>query len=88
MERPEGLRRDVLACYDVTLPESFAPRAVDGEVARFELCPVEHVLATVRAGDAFKFNVNLVLIGLFLRLGLVAGDEAQALRASLDAPGW
>ena len=54
MERPEGLRRDVLYCYDLSLPEDFVPAA------------------TVRETDDFKFNVDLVLIDLFLRLGLIA----------------
>ena len=84
MERPEGLRRDRILAYDLTLPPGFVPRAADGEVAGFELWPIGHVLAAVRDGDAFKFNVNLVLIDLFLRRGLVAGAEAAALRAALD----
>ena len=33
-------------------------------------------------GD-FKFNVNLVLIDLFIRQGLIAGAEAESLRAGL-----
>ncbi len=32
MERPEGLRRDLLHCYEVELPEDFIPHATDGEV--------------------------------------------------------
>ncbi len=88
MERPEGLRRDALACFDVELPEAWRPAAVDGEVAGFELWPVRAVLAEVRAGDGFKFNVNLVLIGLFLRLGLVEAPEAERLREALGRPGW
>ncbi len=88
MERPEGLRRDLLLCYDLDLPETFVPRPTDGEVARFERWPLTEVLATVRAGDAFKFNVNLVLIDLFLRLGLIVGTEASALRAALAAPAF
>lgn len=83
-DRPEGLRRDLLVCYDLDLPENFAPRPADGEVARFELWPASRVLEAVCDGDAFKFNVNLVLIDLFLRRGLVAGAEAAALRAALD----
>jgi 8-oxo-dGTP pyrophosphatase MutT (NUDIX family) len=83
MERPEGLRRDVLHCYDVVLPEDFAPRPVDGEVAGFELWPIVMVLDTVRRTDDFKFNVSLVLIDLFLRRGLVAEPEASALRVAL-----
>jgi 8-oxo-dGTP pyrophosphatase MutT (NUDIX family) len=85
MDRPEGLRRDVLACYDLELPEGFQPRPVDGEVVGFELWPVGAALERVRRTDAFKFNVNLVLIDLFLRLGMVPEAEAAAVRAALGA---
>jgi 8-oxo-dGTP pyrophosphatase MutT (NUDIX family) len=71
MERPEGLRRDLLHCYDLELPEHFSPRAADGEVEAFELWPIARVSRTVRDTDEFKFNVNLVLIDLFQRHGLV-----------------
>ena len=82
MERPEGLRRDRLHCYDVDLPEDFVPRPVDGEVAGFELWPVARAIEAARHTDDFKFNVPLVLIDLALRLGLVAGEEAARLRAA------
>lgn len=85
MDRPEGLRRDVLRCYDLTLPADFLPRAADGEVESFALWPLARVLATVRETDDFKFNVNLVLIDLFLRRRLVTGSAGAALRAALDA---
>ena len=84
MERPEGLRRDRLYCYDLALPEDFTPRAADGEVESFERWPVGRVLATVRDTDDFKFNVNLVLIDLFLRQGLIGGPAADVLRAALE----
>ena len=71
MDRPEGLRRDRLHCYDLTLPGDFVPHPVDGEVAGFELWPIAQVIAAVRDTDDFKFNVNLVLIDLFERLGLL-----------------
>ena len=71
MERAEGLRRDVLYCYDLVLPEDFIPQATDGEVASFELWPVARVVETVLTTDDFKFNVNLVLIDLFIRLRLI-----------------
>jgi 8-oxo-dGTP pyrophosphatase MutT (NUDIX family) len=85
-ERPEGLRRDLLYCYDLELPEEFVPHSGDGEAERFELWPLARALETVRAGDAFKFNVSLVLIDLFLRHGLIVGDEAGTLRAAIDHP--
>jgi 8-oxo-dGTP pyrophosphatase MutT (NUDIX family) len=83
MERPEGLRRDRLHCYDLNLPEDFRPLAVDGEVEGFELWPVARVMHAVRDTDEFKFNGNLVLIDLFLREGLVGGREAAVLREGL-----
>jgi 8-oxo-dGTP pyrophosphatase MutT (NUDIX family) len=84
MEREEGLRRDLLHCYDLMLPEDFRPHAADGEVEAFELWPMTHVMRTVRDTDMFKFNVNLVLIDLFLRFGHIAGEEGFRLRRELD----
>jgi 8-oxo-dGTP pyrophosphatase MutT (NUDIX family) len=71
MERPEGLRRDLLFCYDLEVPAEFQPQATDGEVEAFELWPIARVMQTVRDTDEFKFNVNLVLIDLFRRQGLI-----------------
>jgi 8-oxo-dGTP pyrophosphatase MutT (NUDIX family) len=86
MERPEGLRRDRIHCYDLDLPEDFEPRAADGEVESFERWPIRRVMEAVRDTDMFKFNVNLVLIDLFLRVGLIAGPEGSALRRAIDQP--
>ena len=72
MDRPEGLRRDRLHCFDLVMDEGVQPVAVDGEVAGFELWPMAAVLDRVRNTDEFKFNVNLVLIDLFRRRGLLA----------------
>jgi 8-oxo-dGTP pyrophosphatase MutT (NUDIX family) len=85
MERTEGLRRDWLHCYDLVLPEDFTPEAGDGEVEAFELWPLGRVFEAVRDSDDFKFNVNLVLIDLFIRQGLIAGADADGLRAALGA---
>ena len=79
----EGLRRDVLHCFDLELPEDFTPVPGDDEVERFELWPAHRVLEAVRDGDAVKFNVNLVLIDLFLREGML-DDEDGALRRGLS----
>ena len=72
MDRHEGLRRDMLFCYDLDLPEHFVPNGEDGEVEHFELWPIARAFDTVRDTDDFKFNVNLVMIDLFQRLGLPA----------------
>ena len=86
MARPEGLRRDRLHCFDLLLPESFQPRPEDGEVVEFTLVPIEEAFGLVRDTDAFKFNVNLVLIDLFLRRGLIDSRSAdgQLLRNRLS----
>jgi 8-oxo-dGTP pyrophosphatase MutT (NUDIX family) len=79
-----GVRRDTLHVYDLDLPAAFVPRPNDGEVARFELWPLAQVVETVVRTDRFKFNVALVLVELFLRLGVIPpGAEADALHASL-----
>ncbi|MCP9319981.1 NUDIX domain-containing protein [Acetobacter persici] len=77
LDRPEGLRRDILYCYDLFLPESFEPVAADGEVESFYLMPLSDVYKLVRDTDEFKFNVNLVLIDLFLRNGLIDPHSAE-----------
>jgi len=87
MKNPEGLRRDVLHLFDLELPEGFTPVPHDDEVEHFELWPAARVLEAVRETDDFKFNVNLVLIDLFLREGLVDPQSAEGrrLRNGLEA---
>ena len=85
MERPEGLRRDWVYCHDLVLPDDFVPRPADGEVEAFELWPIARVVDAVRDTDDFKFNVNLVLIDLFLRQHLIAEPEASCLRSALSS---
>lgn len=86
MDRPEGLRRDTLYCYDLFLPETFVPTPVDGEVECFKLLPVETVFRIVRDTQQVKFNVNLVMIDLFLRIGMFGPGPASILREALDRP--
>jgi hypothetical protein len=83
MERPEGVRRDWVYAYDLMLPPDFVPQPTDGEVAGFELWPIGRAFEIVRETDNFKFNVNLVMIDLFIRQGLIAGAEAESLRVLL-----
>lgn len=85
MIRPEGLRRDVLYCYDLWLPQDFKPVPNDGEVVGFELMKIEDVYRRVCDTNDFKFNINLVLIDLFLRLGIISSrsSDAQTLKVGL-----
>jgi len=73
--RPEGLRRDRIHCYDLVLPEGLTPVASDGEVAAFELWPIDRVIQTLRETERFKFNVALVLIDFLLRWHLLPDTE-------------
>lgn len=87
MEREEGLRRDLLHCFDLELPPDFTPVPRDGEVSHFELWPLPRVLQTLERGDDFKFNVALVLIDLLLRRRVIEGEAASVLREALQADG-
>jgi len=69
------LKPDLMTCFDLELPEDFAPQARDGEVDLFELWPIARVYETVRDTSAFKYNCNLVLIDFFVRHGLLAADD-------------
>lgn len=74
-ELPEGLRDDVLFCFDLLLPPDFVPENQDGEITGFALWPLEQVKQRVADSEDFKFNVALVLIDLFVRRGCLAADE-------------
>ncbi len=83
MERPEGLRRDLVYAYDLELPEDFTPKPMDGEVESFMLWPLEQVKQELLTSSAFKFNVVLVLADLLLRQGLFKLDEVENLKTIL-----
>ncbi|MBI3444483.1 MAG: DUF4743 domain-containing protein [Magnetospirillum sp.] len=74
LEDDWGLKPDVMFCYDLEVPEGFAPRNTDGELQGFTLMPVAEVARLVRETDEFKFNVNLVLIDFLIRHGLISPD--------------
>jgi hypothetical protein len=74
-ERPEGLRDDVLFCYDLALPAAFAPRNTDGEVAWFRLWPLGQVLERLRDTEDFKFNCALVILDLAVRRGRLSPQD-------------
>lgn len=63
------LKRDVLFCFDLALPEDFIPTPVDGEVESFELRELDWVLNKVLEGGpgGYKPNCNLVVIDFLIR---------------------
>lgn len=79
MDRERGLRDDVLFLYDLELTDDERPRNTDGEVATFELWPVERVMEEVDGESRFKFNCNLVLLDLFVREGLLGPEHPDYL---------
>jgi 8-oxo-dGTP pyrophosphatase MutT (NUDIX family) len=79
METELGVRDDVLFLHDVELPADFRPACNDGEIAEFMRLPAADVVEIVRAGDEFKFNVNLVIIDFALRHGLIGPNEPDYL---------
>ena len=70
-----GLKRDILYCYDLELPDSFVPTCQDGEVESFERLPIDDVLSMIETTDAFKYNCNLVIIDFAIRHGILTGDN-------------
>ena len=78
-ETAEGLKPDVMYCYDLELPSDFVPEPRDGEIEEFHLWPVERVMETVADSAEFKFNCNLVCIDFFIRHGLIDPESPDYL---------
>jgi hypothetical protein len=79
MEIEQGLRNDVLFCYDLAVPEDFRPVNRDGEIDEFFLWPIDRVRRTVAETDDFKWNVGPVIIDLMVRHGLLTPEEPDYL---------
>lgn len=73
------IRDDVLFVYDLELPAGLQPKPADGEMQYFELWPLEKAIRCVEESDAFKFNVNLVLIDFFIRHGALDPERPDYL---------
>eukprot|EP00927_Polykrikos_kofoidii_P017797 TRINITY_DN18142_c0_g1_i1.p1 TRINITY_DN18142_c0_g1~~TRINITY_DN18142_c0_g1_i1.p1 ORF type:complete len:368 (+),score=40.18 TRINITY_DN18142_c0_g1_i1:230-1333(+) len=84
-----GVKRDVIFCYDLQLPQEFTPVTGDGEVESFELWSIPEVIDSL-VGDntAWKPNVALVIVDMLVRRGFVKPEEqgyvelVQSLRQS------
>ncbi len=75
---PEGLQFEDLHCFDLQLPAGLVPHNQDGEVAGFELLPVEQALA-LAASVQMTVDASLVTLEFGLRHGLLGQAGAQAL---------
>jgi hypothetical protein len=83
-ERSEGLRNDVVFCFDLALPADFVPQPDDGEVEEFFLWPMGQVLQRLRDSDDFKFNVALVTLDFAVRHGVLTPDDEPDYHAIVD----
>jgi 8-oxo-dGTP pyrophosphatase MutT (NUDIX family) len=79
MEEEGGLRNDVLYVYDLELPPQFEPLNTDGEIEDFRVLSLAKCLEKVAESDDFKFNVNLVLIDLAIRRGVIGPEHPEYL---------
>ena len=79
-EAADGLKPDMMFCYDLALPEDFIPRNTDGEVAAFYRLPIQEVAALVESSFEFKFNCNLVIIDFLIRHGVLPPEHPDYLK--------
>jgi 8-oxo-dGTP pyrophosphatase MutT (NUDIX family) len=79
MEEEGGVREDVLFVYDLELPVGFEPVNTDGEIEDFRTMALGDCLERIAESDEFKFNVNLVLIDLAIRRGVIEPDHPDYL---------
>lgn len=78
MASDKGLRDHILFTFDLTVPADFKPVSGDGEHEAFYRWPLDYVDDLLRVEDVFKFNIPLVIVDYFRRVG----------RISSDAPGY
>lgn len=78
-ESAQGLKPDVMYCYDLELPWDFVPRCNDGEVESFQRLPALEVARLVRDTASFKLNCNLVIIDFLIRHGLLPPEDPDYL---------
>lgn len=82
--RPDGLHREWLFVYDLTLPADFVPQNQDGEVAEHALLSVPMVLEWMRDGAFTPDSGRVILDGLLRRHYF--GDAGALLARALYHP--
>ena len=74
-EEDGGLWHETLFNYDLTLPDDFVPKNVDGEVESFELLSVAEVRRRLESSDDFLFDVVPLLADCLMRHGHLSADH-------------
>jgi 8-oxo-dGTP pyrophosphatase MutT (NUDIX family) len=77
---PEGLQREWIHVYDLSLPVGLTPQNQDGEVAEVALHPLAHALE-LAASDQMTVDAALVTLDFALRHRLLNNADAAALDA-------
>jgi len=80
---PEGLNREVLHVYDLSLPAGFEPRNADGEVSEFLPLDAQQMLERIGRGE-MAVEAGLVAVDFALRYGLIR-DAGGKLAAAIEA---
>jgi hypothetical protein len=75
IEAAEGLRVGVQFNFDLELPADFQPRNEDGEVAEFQLWPLDRLEENLRNADDFMFDAALAKLDLLVRFGVVGPED-------------
>ena len=74
MEDQGRIKRDLLFCYDLILPEDFVPCNQDGEVGSFLLKSFTEVERLIVETEEIKLNCNLVMIDFLIRHGYLKAE--------------
>lgn len=82
---PDGVQEEAIFVYDLELPADFTPRNRDGEVAGFERCALEDVLARLAAGR-YTVDAGLATLDFLWRRGAVDDPAIGAALAALAVP--
>jgi 8-oxo-dGTP pyrophosphatase MutT (NUDIX family) len=86
-EVAEGMHWETLTIFDLELDAGFRPDNRDGEVAEFQLLPIDEVRRLVRDTSELTVDAALVILDFLLRNDLCAAPPAEcaALIAALHA---
>ncbi|HEY1328250.1 MAG TPA: DUF4743 domain-containing protein [Casimicrobiaceae bacterium] len=88
---PDGLQRETIFAYDLTLPASFIPSSHDGEAVEHrcvDLREAARLISLADGPDVVTVDASLVTLDCLLRAGVVAPDapKRRALEALCRAP--
>jgi 8-oxo-dGTP pyrophosphatase MutT (NUDIX family) len=88
-DRPDGLQRETIHVYDLTLSAEFVPRNQDGEAVEHWPCPPDEVVSILETDD-ITADASLVIVDFLLRHGHIGANDpaAPALDALRHPPAW